>query len=281
MLVSVQRIDMAEPLRTRFAHFLVGGTLVVIAWAMTDQPGAGAAQGEPFTYKGKNYVMDPFTTLFSSATRVGTVRMQLFGAYLAATAEGMKRVTLTGSADPSKVWGKMTVEDRTTFLSITTALGALEVSKGVDLLTWLTSLEEIHGLAPPDSTSEYDNDKAYRLYVRMTSAGVQHVLDASGEFSNLCDKGTLDYGGLGSRHTDFCLLPNKFEDEGKTSNSPNLQFNVTAKNRCADIDLDFDNGILHGTKDNSNILGHQGVPFHANHLQSFMVDYCDPGFRPQ
>lgn len=270
---------MAEPLRTRFAHFLLGGTLVVLAWSLVDQPGAKAAQGVPFTYKGKNYVMDPFTTLFSSATRVGKVRLQLLSDYLKLSAEGMKRVTQAGSSNPETVWDLMSIEERTTFLSITAALGALEASKGVDLLTWVTALEEIHGLGPPGSTAEYENEKAYRFYARMTPEGIQHVLDANGQFSNLCDKSTLTYGNIGSRHQDFCLLPNKFQDEGKTSNSPNLQFNVTAKNQCADIDLDFDTGILHGTKDNSNILGHQGVIFHGSHLQSFNVDYCDPGFR--
>jgi hypothetical protein len=241
-------------------------------------PAAVGQGGQPFQYRGDDYLMDPFSTLFGS-TPVGLARKALFDGYLQNSAEGRQRVSHAHSSDPATVWATLDVEERTTFLVVTASSQILTTDQNDKVLAWFVSLDQIHGSTKPFVGGEYDNNEAFRVYAHLIPRATAHVLASAGTFTNARTTKTFGYGGAGSRHPDFCRLPTKFDDEGKTDNAPNLQFNVTSGTNCADVDLDYDSGPEHFTKDNSNVLAHANANFHTPHLKAFAKQYGDPGFR--
>ena len=186
-----------------------------------------------------------------------------------------------GSSDPETVWRMLVAEEKTTFLAVTAAASRLVSQKSGTILSWFERLDQIHGSAKPGGGS-YRNNEAFRLYVHLSQAGLAHVRNG-GDFNNTCTKRTVKYGGLGSRHPDFCNLGRKFDRQKPTKNDPRIQINVSDASRCADVDLDYDLGNdEHLTKDNSNVLGsHPGADPRAYppHPVLFVGQYCDLGFR--
>ena len=271
-----------DPFLAQPTHLRIGATLMLLLFVGPLLQVPRGQEGLEFVYRGDRYVMDPFPVLFGQSP-LGKTRKALFDDYLKNSAEGQARVKAAKSTDPEKVWAALHIEEQTTFLAVTAATSALTTEQGTNVLSWLTKLDQIHGSIKPFTGGEYDNNQAYRLYVRLNDSGKAHVLAGSGSFTNACAKRSFDYGGAGSVHPDFCRLPQKFDDENKTDNAPNLQFNVTNATGCADVDLDYDGDHLinHFKKDNSNVLAHNdngASPQHA-HLQAFSKQYCDPGFR--
>ena len=227
---------------------------------------AAAASGQPatvvdFDYRGELYEMDMYSTLFSDSA-LGEARRDLFARYVTDAADGRRR-----GQNPESVWEDgLTWTEKATFLAITAALHRLKTDDGDRLLDWVVSIEEIHGDAPI-----FDNNQAFRLYVRLDDAAVRHIDAGRGEFVNTCKTEPVAYDGFGSRHPDFCTN-DLFDLQRKTDNRPNVQFNLSRDTRCADIDIDYRRGILHLTRDNSNVLA-------SGHLRRFVAEYCDPGFR--
>jgi hypothetical protein len=88
----------------------------------------------------------------------------------------------------------------------------------------------------------------------------------------MCTKRSFGYDGLGTRHPDFCRPQHKFEHQRSVDNFPHLHFNFTESSGCVDIDIDYERGLLHLTRDNSNALADE-------HWRTFKKQYCDPGFR--
>jgi hypothetical protein len=263
-----------EPSRSRLTHVLVGA-LTLAALLTQPFPARSTTADITFTYRGDTYVMDAFSTLFANTT-LGNARRTLFETYLTSTPEGKKRVTDAGTADPEKVWAKLHVEEQTTFLAVTAGAGMLTARDGTTMLSYITTLDEIHGGVAPGG-ADYANNEAFRIYVRLSQSGVDRLQDDEERFSNGCTQKQFGYGGTGSTHPDFCLLPKDFEFDVKTDNHPNIQFNLTPSTRCADVDLDYDTGFQHFTKDNSNVLADPALA--SAHVPKFIKQYCDPGFR--
>ena len=226
---------------------------------------------QKFTYRGQTFSIDPYKQLFGEAGP-GPIRKALFESYLQHSPEGKLRVSGAGSGEPEAVWQMLTVEEKTTFLAITAALADLEDETRVNLLEWLQSLESIHGENNFMDGSRFENNTAFRLFVRVGSAALAHLIAGRGQFRNLCRSRSFGYDALGSRHPDFCRLPALFASQRKTDNFPNLHFNFTPGSPCVDIDIDYRVGLAHLTRDNSNVLA-------DNQILLFEAEYCDPGFR--
>ena len=142
------------------------------------------------------------------------------------------------------------------------------------MLDWVVSLQEIHGERSPPNNNRYPNNKAFRLYVKLNEAALEHIHEGDTfyrDFYNTCTEEYFPYDGSGSRHPDFCA-PKRFDLQRKTDNYPNIQFNVSLNTGCADIDIDYRKGLAHMLRDNSNVLA-------SGHTLRFLQEYCDPGFR--
>ena len=218
-------------------------------------------------------MMDDYRTLFTGTSQKGE-RQRLFENYVMHSPEGQARAKALakGAATPEQVWSTLTVEEQTTFLAVTAALGALEDLPGSSLLKWIDRLEEIHGEAQFPKGPRFPNDRAFRLYGRLTPAAARQLESGQSRFRNTCTQRVFDYGGGSLNHDDFCLkFQRPFVTDRKTDNFPNLQFNFTEPSCCVDIDLDYDR-VQHMSRDNSNVLA-------RNHTRNrFLREYCDPGF---
>jgi len=239
-------------------------TLVLASCASGQTP----ADPEVFVYRNVQYEMDAYSVTFGGDA-IGTARRGMFDAYLANTTEGRARAA--GAKDAEEAWKSLSWEEKTTFLANTAALHRLATEAGVSLLDWVLSLEQIHGETSLLEGRRYSNNEAFRLYVRLSPSAIVHLENGSGTFRNACTADTLPYDGLGSTHPDFCGT-GSFDFERKTDNHPNLQFNVSRDTGCADVDIDYRPGLLHITRDNSNVLA-------SRQILKFEQEYCDPGFR--
>ncbi len=229
-----------------------------------------AAADNKFKYRNRKVEFGSFKDLFGQKG-LGPLRRILFERYLQASEEGRRRVEKCHSVKAEAVWRTLAVEERSTFLAITAALGNLQVENG-SLLEWIESLEEIHGETRFPGGERFMNNQAFRIYVKLQPAALAHLVQRKGTFRNLCAKRSFGYDGLGSHHPDICRPEERFESQRSTDNYPHLHFNFTPSTRCVDIDIDYDKGLLHLTRDNSNILA-------DDHLRTFEKEYCDPGFR--
>jgi hypothetical protein len=225
---------------------------------------------EKLKYRSRKVEFDSFKDLFGQKG-IGSLRRVLLEKYFQASAEGRQRAEQCHSAKAEAVWRTLAIEEKSTFLAITAALGSLRVENG-SLLEWVESLEEIHGETRFLARQRFMNNEAFRIYVKLQPEGMAHLVQGTGEFRNLCTKRSFGYNGLGSRHPDVCRPDEKFENQRSTDNYPHLHFNFTPSTRCVDIDIDYDRGLLHLTRDNSNVLA-------GDHLRTFEKEYCDPGFR--
>ena len=229
-----------------------------------------AKADEKFKYRNRKVEFDSFKELFGQKG-VGPLRRMLFEKYLQASPEGRQRAEQCHSAKAEAVWRTLAIEEKSTFLAITIALGSLRVENG-SLLEWIESLEEIHGETRFLGGQRFMNNEAFRIYVKLQPEGMVHLVMGTGEFRNLCTKRSFGYNGLGSRHPDVCRADERFENQRSTDNYPHLHFNFTPSTRCVDIDIDYDRGLLHLTRDNSNVLA-------GDHLRTFEKEYCGAGFR--
>lgn len=224
--------------------------------------------------------MSPYSVLFD-ASPLGRARERLFAGYLKASPEGLARVKQAGSSDPPTVWARLNAEERATFLAVTAAASRLVKQDAGTILSWFEHLDQIHGSVNPGG-GIYPNNQAFRLYVHLSKDGIAYV-KSGGEFSNTCTNKGVKSGGLGSKHPDFCNVPNKFQRQKPTKNSPRLQINVTDASGCADVDLDYDyDNDQHLTKDNSNLLASHpkaDPTDYPPHPKAFTDQYCDLGIR--
>lgn len=244
---------------------------ILFAWLLISHVAVvNAEAADKFKYRDRTVAFDSFKDLFGQKG-VGPIRRVLFERYLQASKEGKQRVERCRSAKAEAVWRTLANEEKSTFLAITQALSSLQVEAG-SLLEWIESLEEIHGEKRLPDGQRFMNNEAFRIYVRLRPAGIAHIVQGSGKFRNICTKRTFGYNGLGSRHPDACRPEERFENQRSTDNYPHLHFNLTPGTRCVDIDIDYDRGLLHLTRDNSNVLA-------GDHLRTFEKEYCDPGFR--
>lgn len=279
MLESPTAIHDREPHRRPATHLWVGVIALGLLLATPVAPRSAGQAGIDFTYKGHEYVMDPYSSLFGT-TPLGLARKGLFEGYVKNSVEGQARAKQAGTTRPEGVWAALDDEERTTFLAVTAAAGTLTDQTGATMLSWFTTLDEIHGSERPFGGGGYPNDKAFRIYVRLTGDAVTHVLNGNGTFTNACTQRQFGYGDDGSQHPDYCRKDQDFDQDGKTDNAPNIQINVSRVTGCADVDLDYD-VLQHLSKGNSNVLVHpEGGPLcYRPHLRSFVSQYCDPGFR--
>ncbi len=104
------------------------------------------------------------------------------------------------------------------------------------------------------------------------SAQGSEAVKGSVPLRNACVNRPLPWNGAGSRHPDFCRPGSSFELERKTDNLPNVQFNLTPGTRCADIDLDYERGLAHLGRGNSDVLA-------EDHSVKFQSVYCEFGVR--
>lgn len=246
--------------------------LSLLAWLLLSQGGVTETRAsEKFKYKGRKYVLESYKDLFGN-NPVGQSRRLLFERYLQQSDEGKLRAARCSTRKAEVVWRTLTPEEKTTFLAITAALGSLQAESGINLLEWVTSLEEIHGENMFSDGRRFDNNEAFRIYTKLQAAAVAHIAQGKGQFKNICSKRSFGYDGLGTRHPDFCRPQHKFEHQRSTDNYPHLHFNFTESSGCVDIDIDYERGLLHLTRDNSNVLADE-------HLRTFKKQYCDPGFR--
>jgi hypothetical protein len=253
-------------------HSLIRLIIVQSAWLLLYQAALTDAQGsEKFKYRGQKYVLDSYKDLFGNNPE-GQSRRMLFEKYLLQSDEGKRRAIKSSSRKGEAVWRTLTPEEKTTFLAITAALESLQAESGINLLEWVESLEEIHGENNFSDQRRFDNNEAFRIYTRLKPAAVAHITQGTGQFKNICTKRSFGYDGLGSRHPDFCRPDHKFEHQRSTDNHPHLHFNFTESSGCVDIDIDYERGLLHLTRDNSNVLADE-------HWRTFKKQYCDPGFR--
>jgi hypothetical protein len=242
------------------------------AWLLLHQAAVTDAQAsEKFKYRGRKFVLDSYKDLFGNGP-AGQSRRMLFENYLQQSDEGRLRAARSSTQKSEAVWRTLTAEEKTTFLAIIAALESLQAESGINLLEWVESLEEIHGENKFSDGRRFDNNEAFRIYTKLKSAAVAHIAQGAGQFKNTCTKHSFGYDGLGSRHPDFCRPEDKFEHQRSTDNHPHLHFNFTGRSGCVDIDIDYDRGLLHLTRDNSNVLADE-------HLRTFKKQYCDPGFR--
>jgi hypothetical protein len=243
--------------------------VVVAACAACLWPFAEAQAPPPFTYRGQTFVMDDFAILFDMSP-LGRERTRLFTGYLGNSTEGKARVAKAGSPSPEAVWKTMTVDERATFLSITKALDVLQPTSGP--LKWLDRVEEIHGDRSFTTGREWDSDKAFRLWARMTTAGIDAVRREV-PLRNMCRQSPETWNGDTLNHPDFCGTGG-FEFDRKTDKNPlpNVQFNITTKTACADIDLDYEGGLAHLGRSNSDVLD-------SDHSVKFRDKFCDFGVR--
>lgn len=236
---------------------------------------------EPFEYKGVKYAMQPYSALFGS-TVLGQARERLFVEYLKSSAEGRERVKRAGTDNPMNVWATLDAEEKTTFLAVTAAASRLMSEKSGTILSWFERLEQIHG-STTLAGGTYNDNQAFRLYVRLSKDGIAHVAAGNGRFTNTCTNRPVSYGGWGSRHPDFCKTSGNFEKQKPTKNSPRIQINVTPSTGCADVDLDYDyDNDYHLTKDNSNVLAwhpSEDQKDYPAHVELFTAQYCEIGFR--
>jgi hypothetical protein len=245
-------------------------TQVVLIWLLLNHLALFCAADEKFKYRNRKVEFDSFKDLFGQ-NGVGLLRRVLFEKYLQASPEGRQRAEQCGSTQAEAVWRTVAIEEKSTFLAITAALGSLRVENG-SLLEWIESLEEIHGETRFLGGERFMNNEAFRIYVKLQPEGMVHLLQASGELRNLCTKRSFGYNGLGSRHPDLCQPDERYENQRSTDNYPHLHFNFTQSTRCVDIDIDYGRGLLHLTRDNSNVLA-------GDHLRAFEKEYCEPGFQ--
>jgi hypothetical protein len=266
-------------LRRRLTPYVVRAVAVVL-FMLAATPETPGQSDESFEYRGEKYLMSPYTVLFDSSP-LGQSRTKLFMEYLTASPEGMARGKNAGTGDPAAVWATLDAEEKTTFLAVTAAASHLLSERSGSILSWFERLEQIHGSTKP-AGGAYPNNQAFRLYIRLSQTGIAH-LKAGGEFTNTCTKKNVKYGGIGSRHPDFCNPGKKFQRQRPTNNSPRLQINVTDASGCADVDLDYDyDNDEHLTKDNSNVLGShpdKDAAEYPSHPKIFVDQYCDLGFR--
>jgi hypothetical protein len=232
-------------------------------------PLAEAQTGAPFTYQGQTFVMDDFAVLFDTSL-LGRERTRLFTAYLSNSQEGKARVAKAGSSDAQIVWKSMTVDERATFLSVTKALDVLQPIKGP--LSWLDRIEEIHGDKSFATGREWDPNQAFRLWARMTPDGIAAVRKQI-PLRNACKNQPASWNGDSVNHPDFCASGG-FEFDRKTDKDPlpNVQFNITTASACADIDLDYERGLAHFSRSNSDVLA-------GDHSVKFRNKFCDFGVR--
>jgi hypothetical protein len=229
-----------------------------------------ANAAEKFKYRDRKVEFDSFKELFGRKG-VGAQRRVLFEKYLQKSGEGRRRAEKCRSTKPEAVWRTLTIEEKSTFLAITAALGNLRAENG-SVLDWIESIEEIHGETRLANGKRFMNNEAFRIYVVLQPAGLGHIVLGRGRFENLCTKRSFGYDGLGSRHPDTCRPEEKFDNQRATENHPRIHFNFTPSSRCVDIDIDYEKGLLHLTRDNSNVLA-------GDHLKTFEKEYCDPGMR--
>jgi len=241
---------------------------IALAWTGT---AVGQPCAEEVPYRNTVFLLDCHGRLFGP-NDLGPFRQRIFERYLQEAPEGKLRVTRAQSADPARVWGHLTAEEKATFVAITGALGTLAESGGVKLNEWVIRLDAVHGEMDFGTGRTFGSNQAFRLYAQISDAARRHLLAGAGTFQNVCTKLALAYDGLGSRHPSYCQPPRRFEVERKTDLLPNLQFNFNRSNQCADIDIDYDRGVAHLGRDNSNVL-------HEQHVEEFHRAYCDPGLR--
>jgi hypothetical protein len=92
--------------------------------------------------------MDDYQALFFGSPQTSD-RLRLFENYLKNSVEGRARASAgTQTATTQQMWDALTVEEQTTFLAVTAALGVVHDQSGSSLLEWIDSLEEINGDAP-------------------------------------------------------------------------------------------------------------------------------------
>jgi hypothetical protein len=268
-----------EPLRQRLTPYIVT-VVAAVLFILAATPETPGQSDVSFEYRGEKYLMSPYTVLFNNSP-LGQARTNLFVEYLKASPEGMARVKKAASGDPAAVWATLDAEEKTTFLAVTAAASHLVSERSGSTLSWFERLEQIHGSTKP-AGGTYPNNQAFRLYIRLSQTGIAH-LKAGGEFTNTCTKKKVKYGGMGSKHPDFCNPGKKFQRQRPTNNSPRLQINVTDASGCADVDLDYDyDNDEHLTKDNSNVLGShpdRDPAEYPPHPKIFVEQYCDLGFR--
>ncbi|PYV86385.1 MAG: hypothetical protein DMG05_19835 [Acidobacteria bacterium] len=251
---------------------LTSWIIILLAWLVLNQAGVTYTQAsEKLKYKGRKYVLESYKDLFGNRP-VGQSRRMLFEKYLQQSDEGKLRAARCSTRKAEAVWHTLTPEEKTTFLAITAALGSIENEAGINLLEWVESLEEVHGENKFSDGRRFDNNEAFRIYTKLQPAAVSHIAQGKGQFRSICTKRSFGYDGLGTRHPDFCRPQHKFEHQRSVDNFPHLHFNFTESSGCVDIDIDYERGLLHLTRDNSNVLADE-------HWRTFNKQYCDPGFR--
>ena len=228
-----------------------------------------ADQSEQFVYDGRTYELAAYGQLFDPMQDLGLSRGQLFGAYLTTSAEGKARAAQAQSTNPKVVWATLEVEEKSAFVAATAALHCVEVDGGPSrLLTWIASIDEIHG-ERRFGGGTLSNSEAYRLYVRLSAAGLALLRLEAGTFRNTCNNEMYDYGGNGSTHRDYCVTSGDFDSTAKFDDTPNvrgIQFNFNdKKSDCADVDIDY-SAMCHLTRGNSNVLDDC---WGANHINAF------------
>jgi hypothetical protein len=244
---------------------------VLLIWLLLNHLAlVDSAADEKFKYRNRKVEFDSFKDLFGQKG-IGLLRRALFEKYLLASPEGRQRAEQCHSTKAEAVWRTLAIEEKSTFLAIATALGNLQIDSGGLLLEGVESLEEIHGEARFASGERFMNNEAFRIYVKFQPAALAHIVQGTGKFKNLCTKNSFGYDGLGSRHPDVCRPEERSENQRATDNHPRLHFNFTPSTRCVDIDIDYERGLLHLTRDNSNVLA-------GDHLRTFEKEYCEPGF---
>ena len=249
-------------------------TLLLCAACSTAQ-NVPASLTERFVYDGRTYELDGYAALFDASTSLGSARQRLFAAYLMTSPEGQARSQAAGSTDPAVVWSRLAVEEKSTFVAITAALSCVEVDGGSSrFLDWLASLDEIHGDARFGGGT-LSNSEAFRLYARLTQAGLALLRQQAGTFRNTCNNEVYAYGGLGSTHVDYCATSKLFDSDAKFDDSPGvqgIQFNFNdSRSDCADIDIDY-SVFCHLTRGNSNVLDNCGT---GKHITRFVSEYGD------
>jgi hypothetical protein len=245
--------------------------LALLYVLVTGTPVNGQRCAEEAKYRRHVFVFDCYQELFGP-THLGKFRQRVWEDYLRSSPEGQRRAAQAREPRPEVVWSRLTVEEKSTFLAITAALAGVTERDGPPLAEWMIRLDAVHGETDALSGRRFDNDEAFRLYFRVTERALSHLMSGRGLFQNVCRSSSLGYNGLGSTHPDYCRQRRRFDNERKTDNFPNLQFNYTPGSPCVDVDVDYDRGIPHLRRDNSNVLA-------RGHAAEFTREYCDPGFR--